>query len=189
MGEPETTTTPAPPQKGADFPPAHPDLPISTRRVRLEDGPAITDLLCRLSIEATRLRYFVLRAFTPETAQRETTRMLHGLAGATVTLVATTTGATTSSIVAVAELVPDDDDATIATIALVVRDDCQGRGLGLRLLKQLIVHARATGVTTLRADLLAENLATRRLLDRLGLPISTRTSYGTTTAMISLVMG
>jgi hypothetical protein len=50
----------------------------------------------------------------------------------------------------------------------------------------LVQCARLVGLTALRADLLAENRAMRRLLDCLGVPYTTATSYGEMTATLDL---
>jgi acetyltransferase len=161
-------------------------LRVTMRRVRLDDGPALIELLCGLSARAIRLRYLIARSFSPGTARAEAERMLRGRAGRAVTLVATIVEAGGNQIVAVGELVPSASDPSVAAIALVVRDDYQGRGLGRNLLDQLVRQARASGVSHLRADLLAENRAVRQLLDGLGLPINATTSYGEISAIITL---
>jgi acetyltransferase len=161
-------------------------LRVTMRRVRLDDEPALIELLCGLSARAIRLRYLIARSFSPGTARAEAERMLRGRAGRTVTLVATIVEAGGNQIVAVGELVPSASDPSVAAIALVVRDDYQGRGLGRNLLDQLVRQARASGVSHLRADLLAENRAVRQLLDGLGLPINATTSYGEISAIITL---
>jgi acetyltransferase len=161
-------------------------LRVTIRRVRLDDGPGLLELLCGLSARAIRLRYLVARSFSPRTAQAEAERMLRGRAGRVVTLVATIVEAGANRIVAVGELIPSASDPSVAAIALVVRDDYQGQGLGRNLLDQLVRQARASGVSHLRADLLAENRAVCQLLDGLGLPINATSSYGEISAIIAL---
>jgi GNAT superfamily N-acetyltransferase len=161
-------------------------LLVIIRRVRLDDGPALLELLCGLSARAIRLRYLVARSFSPGTACAEAERMLRGRGGRTITLVATIVEAGVNQIVAVGELVPSASDPSVAAIALVVCDDYQRRGLGRNLLDQLVRQARASGVSHLRADLLAENGAVCQLLDGLGLPINATSSYGEISAIIAL---
>jgi acetyltransferase len=161
-------------------------LRVTMRRVRLDDGPALIELLYGLSAQAIRLRYLIARSFSPGTARAEAERMLRGRAGRTVTLVAAIIEAGVNQIVGVGELVPCAGDPSVAAIALVVRDDYQGQGLGRNLLGQLVRQARASDISHLRADLLAENRAVCQLLDGLGLPINATTSYGEISAVVTL---
>jgi RimJ/RimL family protein N-acetyltransferase len=59
-----------------------------------------------------------------------------------------------------------------AELAVEVVDDWQGRGVGSRLVRAVLDRGRAVGVTTVVADVLAENAAARRLAAALfpGLP-------------------
>lgn len=161
-------------------------LPLTLRRVMPEDAAALVDLLSRLSERTRMLRYFTPRPFSLELAWVEAERMVRGHAGDALTLVLASSRVGTDELFAVAELVPDAHDPGLATLALVVRDDYQGQGLGRVLAEQIVRWARQAGKTTLRVDLLDENRAMRRLLDRLGAPYTTTTSYGETTATLDL---
>ena len=55
-----------------------------------------------------------------------------------------------------------------AEVGLLVEDGWQRRGLGLRLLDDLVTHASGTGVRVLEAQLLAEQSWIAGLLDRYG---------------------
>lgn len=83
---------------------------------------------------------------------------------------------------------PDGDGAT-AEIALVVRDDAQGQGIGGLLLRRLVQIAQAIGVTRLRGDLLAENHTMVRLLRSLGLPYVATTHSGTMQVTVRVSRG
>lgn len=66
----------------------------------------------------------------------------------------------------------DADPATgLAEIALAVRDEWQGRGLGTALFVRLIGLARAQGVRGFTAQVLASNGRMLRLFKASGLPI------------------
>jgi GNAT superfamily N-acetyltransferase len=161
-------------------------LPIVVRRVELGDAVQIVDLLYRLSERTRRLRYFSARPFSAQTAWAEAERIVRGHAGDRLALVATAPQAAFDEIFAVAELVPEARDPAVATLAIVVRDDFQRQGIGRALAGQLVQCARRAGLAALRADLLAENRAIRRLIDRLGVPYTTTTSYGEMTATLRL---
>ena len=141
----------------------------TVRRATPDDAGLLVELLSRLSDRTLWLRYMAARPFSAELARREAARMLAGSARDHFTLIVFEPSAGAEVAVAVAELVVDADGAT-AEVALLVRDDAQGRGIGSLLLRRLVQTAQATGVAYLRADVLAENAATLRMLRSLGLP-------------------
>jgi GNAT superfamily N-acetyltransferase len=150
------------------------------------DAASLVDLLSRLSERTRWLRYFSPRPFSLELAWAEAERMVRGHAGAAVTLLATSSRSGLDEVLAVAELIPVAGEPAVASVAMVVRDDQQGRGIGRALAEQLARCARATGVTTIRADVLAENRAMRRLLEVLGASYTTVTRYGEVAATIEV---
>ena len=66
-------------------------------------------------------------------------------------------------LIAVARYEPAQEPGVVE-VAFVVQDDWQGRGLGTRLLADLLEAARANGIERFRAWVLADN---RRMLDLL----------------------
>ena len=148
------------------------------RRATSEDAALLADLLGRLSDRTLWLRYMAARPFSEELARREAARMLAAGAGDHVALIVTEPRGAAEAAVAVGELAVDGDGAA-AEIALLVRDDAQGKGIGGLLLGRLLQIAQAVGVTYLRADFLTENNATLRMLRSLGLPYTTTTRLGT----------
>ncbi len=71
-----------------------------------------------------------------------------------------------------------------AEVAALVRDSEQGKGIGTLLLRHLIDAARAEGLSRLTAELLADNTAMYRLLEKLG--FSTRMAFDGQTLLASL---
>jgi RimJ/RimL family protein N-acetyltransferase len=55
-----------------------------------------------------------------------------------------------------------------AEVAFVVVDAYQGQGIGALLTRHLVGLARAAGLKQLAADVLPENLAMRKVLDKFG---------------------
>ncbi|MGC4746511.1 GNAT family N-acetyltransferase [Micromonospora sp. DT201] len=86
-----------------------------------------------------------------------------------LTLIATTTGpgGAAESVVAMANLLGEGDEAEVA---LLVRDDWQRRGLGFALLRRLAQHADHAGYAALVLHVQAENGPMLRTLRRLGRP-------------------
>lgn len=70
--------------------------------------------------------------------------------------------------VAVGRFIRPRTDATVAELACTVTDAWQGRGVGTLVLRALVIAARALGVSTFTATVLAENLPSLRLLAKAG---------------------
>ena len=64
-----------------------------------------------------------------------------------------------------------DKDAAAAEFAIVVADAWQGRGIGRRLMDELIDTARSHGLTRLYGDILALNQPMLKLLRKLGFSV------------------
>jgi acetyltransferase len=147
-----------------------------------EETAPLADLLLRLSPHTLRLRYLSARSFTATTAWTEAER----IAGGRAALVASPVMRAFAEAIAVAELVPDHADPTVGHLGIVVRDDWQGLGIGGALVRELVQHATALGLATIRADLLAENGGARRLLASLDLPRTSVTRFGETQILLHL---
>jgi RimJ/RimL family protein N-acetyltransferase len=159
--------------------------PIAVRRASPDDTAALVDFLLRLSERTRARRYFTARPFSLARAWQEAERMADGR-GRAVTTVATVPGTIGDEIIGVGELVPDRQEPAVGHLGIAVRDDQQGRGVGTAIVRSLRAAAAGSGFTTLRADLLAENRAARRLIDRLGLPYTARTTAGESTLLVPL---
>jgi acetyltransferase len=160
---------------------------LQLRRVAPGDTALLVDLVLRLSPHARRSRYLASRHFSLDDAWREAERIGRGHTGERITVLAVAQRPGGDEVIAVAELVPDFHEPTIGHLAVVVRDDYQGQGIGTAVVRQLLSLAREDGVALIRADLLAENHAARRLLDKLGLNYAVQTAYGETTVIGQLV--
>lgn len=69
--------------------------------------------------------------------------------------------------VALARIVRYADEPTAADVAVTVKDDWQGRGVATALLQVLMRH-RPAGVTRIVTEVLCDNPASLRMLERLG---------------------
>ncbi|MGC5288753.1 GNAT family N-acetyltransferase [Micromonospora sp. DT231] len=107
--------------------------------------------------------------------------------GRGLTLVATTTGVdgAAESVVAMANLLGEGDEAEVA---LLVRDDWQRRGLGSALLRRLARHADAAGYAALVLHVQAENTPMLRTLRRLDRPSSVERDGGLLTLTVPLAV-
>ncbi|SCL47640.1 GNAT family N-acetyltransferase [Micromonospora peucetia] len=104
-----------------------------------------------------------------------------------VTLLATTADAgATESVVAMANLLAEGDEAEVA---LLVRDDWQRRGLGSALLRRLVRHAEQAGYAALVLHVHAGNAPMLRTVRRLGRPTPTERDGSLVTLTVPLVAG
>jgi RimJ/RimL family protein N-acetyltransferase len=158
---------------------------LTVRPVAPGDAPLLAEMLARLSEHSMQLRFFrPLRS--SEALWREVARVAGGDPWLRVAVAATLVGEGAECVVALAELVHDDRDPAVAEIAIVVRDDYQQEGIGRMLIQILVQLAMLRGVRTLRATMLAENQASRKLVYGLGVPYTAQTQCGETTALLRL---
>ncbi len=160
---------------------------VRIRHIAPADAALLVDLFHQLSAETRRLRFFVPRSDVPtEVIWREAERDANINPQVEVALIATVSEAEQECAVGVARMVRDAGDPATAEVAIVVRDDYQGEGLGAVLFDLLVQVALVRGLGRLRAVSLAENMGMRRLIRKTGLPFSSETRYGETTTTIEL---
>ncbi|HZS35022.1 MAG TPA: GNAT family N-acetyltransferase [Methylomirabilota bacterium] len=151
---------------------------VSIRPIRPEDAPALTALYDRLSPHTAYQRFFtVMRRLPPEWA-----RVLANVDyDRRMAFVALTPD---DGVIGVARY-PSEAGADEAEIAVVVQDGWQGRGLGTRLVTELIEYARGKGIREFRAYVLADNARMLALLGRVATVLDRRTESG----IVSLRLG
>jgi acetyltransferase len=157
---------------------------FAVRQAVAADALLLAEMLCRLSERTRGLRYMRSGGFSAEVIWREAVRMTHEHPLDHMTLVATIGPSEYDEAIAVAELVRDPHDLTVGEIALVVRDDEQQQGIGSFLLWRLIRLAQRNSITSLSANMLAENSAMLRLIYALGMPYMATTRYGETHMLV-----
>ena len=72
------------------------------------------------------------------------------------------------AFVGIARYATEPGDHETADVAVVVADAWQGRGVGTRLMRELVARAAANGIARLTATTLQDNSAARELLRRVG---------------------
>ena len=136
---------------------------VTVRPIRPEDAETEASFVRNLSDDARHARFMtgvkeltreMLIRFTQIDYDRE------------LALVGLVERAGKETQIAVARYIKADRES--AHIAIVVADEWQGRGIGLRLLETLVAAARARGIVRLEGEVLADNTAVRSLLARLG---------------------
>jgi acetyltransferase len=146
---------------------------VGIRPIRPEDAPALSALYARLSPETAYQRFFtVMRRLPPDWA-RILARVDYDRRMALVAV------DPAGELIGVARYTCEEP-ALEAELAVVVQDAWQGRGLGTVLLRELVRHGVARGITRYCAYVLADNGRMLRLFDRLMQVRERRTEQGVT---------
>jgi RimJ/RimL family protein N-acetyltransferase len=143
----------------------HDGTPVEIREIRSDDGERLQASHVRLSPESRYRRFLGAKPTLSESDARylvEVDGCLH------YALVATTAvDGHQGEIVAVARFIALPDTPGTAEFAIVVGDAYQRQGLASGLMDRLAAAARARGIERFRAVMLSDNVAIRRLLERL----------------------
>ncbi|HXF61249.1 MAG TPA: GNAT family protein [Caldilineaceae bacterium] len=157
--------------------------PLSYRLIRAADARLLIDLFDRLSPESRRRRFHANLEHLSGEAKWERASALANvdnrtLGGAVLAIERDADGC--EQVVGVARLArpPDQPHSPEAEVAVVVRDDFQGRGVGSELLRRMARLAQQMGVRTLVAEIEADNEAALRLFRGLALPAETTAHRG-----------
>ncbi|MBX3052397.1 MAG: GNAT family N-acetyltransferase [Caldilineaceae bacterium] len=163
---------------------------IHCRLIQPDDAPLLINLFSHLSAESRRRRFNLpLENIDHARIVQEARRLANvdnrTIGGAVLAFAPQETG---EELIAVARLgrFPAQPDSPDAEVALVVRDDFQGQGIGTALLAMLAPLARRMAVQTLTASVQADNEALYVLLRSLHLPAERHTSHGETTISLSV---
>jgi GNAT superfamily N-acetyltransferase len=139
---------------------------LGVRPAGVDDLTGVLELHEGCSARSRQRRYLGGAAIPAPARLRRLLEPTRGL-----TLIATSTGSdpAVESMVAMANLLGEGDEAEVA---LLVRDDWQRRGVGSALLRRLVRHADRTGYAALVLHVQAENTPMLRTLRRLDRPTS-----------------
>lgn len=146
---------------------------VRIRPLRRCDDRLIGDLYRRLSPQTRYLRFSSPMADPPDSLLRLITSVDYCRR---LALVAESDIAGGTEVVALSEFAARDDHT--AEVAFVVRDEWQRLGLGTALAMRTLRAAEARGFDLFVAEVLLYNVAVRRLLDRVGVVVSTKTRRG-----------
>ncbi|MFI7574747.1 GNAT family N-acetyltransferase [Micromonospora sp. NPDC049497] len=137
---------------------------LGVRPAVADDLAGVVELHERSSTR-TRHRRYLGGATTPAPARLR--RLLEPARGLTLLATVAGSGGAADSVVAMANLLAEGDEAEVA---LLVRDDWQRRGLGSALLRRLVRQADTAGYAALVLHVQADNAPMLRTLRRLGRP-------------------
>jgi GNAT superfamily N-acetyltransferase len=139
---------------------------------RCDDGP-IRELYGHLSPRTRYLRFFSPMPLLPDSVLRLLSCVDYRRQ---LALLAELDTAGRVQVVALGSFAAIGDDT--AEIGLVVRDDWQRQGIGMALAARVLLAAEARGFARFVAHGLYENVAMRRLLNHVGLVVSTKIQHG-----------
>lgn len=148
-------------------------LRYHVRPIRPDDGARLVEFHARLSPRSVYLRFFSAH---PTLSEAEITRFTEVDYEGRLALVATAG----DHVVAVARY-DGPSGASEAEVAFVVGDEYQHHGVGSELLDELAQAALARGVTTFRAETLAENRAMLDVFHHAGYDVTSSFEHGTVT--------
>lgn len=149
---------------------------VTLRLIRPDDKPRLLEILEALSEHSRTMRFFAPRRHFDERELRYLTELDCVNHLAVIALCG-------RASVAVARFVRRAPGESVAEPALVVVDRLQARGLGRILLDRLCAAARERGIDRLEGEVLSENRAMLRLLQRVASPVAlavSRSSDGLT---------
>lgn len=162
---------------------------IRTRLIQPEDADLLIELFHHLSPDTKRRRFNIGLQNVEESRIQEVAKLLAGVDNRT------TGGAIlgfvtdpTEELITVARLARPENhpDSPTAEVAVVVRDDYQGQGIGTEMLRYLITLARQMKIKTLTAAIQSDNTAIFRILNKLNIPVEMQTSHGETEISIKI---
>ncbi len=150
------------------------DTTILLRPVKISDEPLVKDFFYSLSDKSLYRRFISSRQDMPHERLQEfvvidyTTEMV---------IFAIDTGDEQERIAGIGQYGIDSATHT-AEVAVVVRDDCQGNGIGTELLSYLTYLAKRQGLLGFTAEVLVENRPMMGLFEKGGFDIEKRRSEG-----------
>jgi len=155
---------------------------LKLRLMKPSDAPLLEQLFYQLSPESRWRRFHMITDHLPPQEVRRRARELAAVdnrtaSGAVVALAGEGDNAEIVGVVRLARPL-DQPDAPEAEVAIVVRDDYQGQGVGAELLRCMVVLARRMRIKKILAVFQPDNDVAIRLFRQLGLPYKLTASHG-----------
>jgi RimJ/RimL family protein N-acetyltransferase len=147
--------------------------PVTIRALRPDDESGLTEAVEGLSAASLHRRFFAVKR---NFSDREKSFFLHVDFVNHVALVAEIADGSTTRIVGGGRYIVTSPGS--AEVAFAIVDELQGQGLGTLLMRHLLTLARAGGLNTLVAEVLAENAAMLKVFAKSGLELQTKRDAG-----------
>ena len=159
------------------------DKEVFIRPIKAVDEDRLRDFFHKLSDQNVYMRYFTRIRSLPQKVLKRFTDIDYHKDMALLALYPTQS--TRQEIVGIAQWMIDEHDG-LPELALQIRDDWQGQGLGKFLFLRLIKIARSYNIIKLKADVLANNDAMNRVFETAGIPYQRKTEIGVHTYAFDL---
>jgi RimJ/RimL family protein N-acetyltransferase len=149
---------------------------VTLRPIHREDAPALQEGFTHLSPETVYMRLlYRLTTITDETAQELTSVDYHER----MAMVAAIVSEHQEKLVGLAQYsLLDHSTQSLAEVGVIVRDDYQGRGIGLLLMQHLARYASDHGIETLVGTVHLANQRVLRFIEKSGLPFTKKLGDG-----------
>jgi acetyltransferase len=161
--------------------------PVTIRPIRAEDEPLMIDFHKALSEETVHLRYFGLLRGEALITHERLGRICFSDYDREIALIVERRqpGPSQRQIIAVARLIKAHG-ASEAELAIVISDEWQGKGLGTKLLGNLLEIGCAEGLERILGYILPENHVMQRICRRMGFAVTYERSRDVFKAEIEL---
>lgn len=161
---------------------------VTIRPIRPEDEPLMAEFHSTLSDRTVYLRYFASLSLSTRIAHERLLRICFGDYDREMVLVAEHRDprSGTSRVVGVGRLNKLRGSSSEAEVAVLVADECQGKGLGLELLRRVIDVARDENLTRVSSEMLMDNLAMQAISRKMGFRLRTRLDSPSVRAVLDL---
>ena len=144
------------------------------RPLRLTDEALVREMFYRLSPASVQYRFFQMLSSMPHAKLKELLRVDYE---ADMALVVLTDATERAEMVGIAHY-RKDPRTNLAEAAFLVRDDCQGKGIGTALLTTLVDAARGHGIAGFTAEVLADNHGMLRVFHKCRYAVESRLEDG-----------
>jgi acyl-CoA hydrolase/GNAT superfamily N-acetyltransferase len=153
------------------------------RPIKALDEDRLRDFFHKLSDQNVYMRYFTQLRSLPQKVLKRFSDIDYHKDMALIAL--SPPQATQQEIVGLAQWIVDEHDS-IPELALQIRDDWQGKGLGKFLFLRLIEIAKTYQIKTLKADVLLNNDAMNKVFETADIPYQRKTEIGVCTYIFDL---
>lgn len=148
---------------------------IFVRPIKAVDEDLLRDFFHKLSDQNVYMRYFTKVRSLPQKVLKQYADIDYCKDMALVALYPPETA--NHAIIGIGQWITDDEDG-VPELAIQIRDDWQGHGLGTLFVHRLFSIAREYGLTTLKADVLADNDAMNNIFETAGVAYKRKREFG-----------
>ncbi|MFT5313977.1 MAG: acyl-CoA hydrolase/RimJ/RimL family protein N-acetyltransferase [Paraglaciecola sp.] len=160
------------------------DREVFIRPIKAADEDRLRNFFHKLSDHNVYMRYFTQIRSLPQKVLKRFSDIDYHKDMALLALYPEQT--THQEIIGIAQWIIDEHDG-LPELALQIRDDWQGQGLGRFLFLRLIEIATSYNINKLKADVLANNDAMNRVFETAGIPYQRKTEIGVYTYVFDLI--